>query len=239
MHVKNYFNKLANIDTNSKEYLNFSNALFDVNWNDGTLQQSTAILSYAPGFTFYNIPFMNDHPGFKKNWGNSSNSDEHKDASVVKVRKESIAFFEMIEKLVPNHRVIRSEVLMELPNKISFTDEISRMHIDSKVFHSHAKRCQIAIATNENCFLNVEHKQMSIPVGSLYEFDNKECHWGVNYGNSPRIVVIVDMIDVNVWANLNSVIKEHFFETNTPLIKGEIERYNKFIAEFKIKHNLS
>ena len=78
-----------------------------------------------------------------------------------------------------------------------------------------------------------------MPVGSIYEFNNKECHWGVNYGDTTRIIVVLDMVDLNVWNNLDPIIRDKFFEEDSmEIITQEKQRYAKFITEFKAKHNL-
>jgi hypothetical protein len=183
---------------------------------------------------------MNDHIGFKRKWGTSSNGDTYKKPDVIKVRHNSLPFFAMIESLVPNHKVIRSEVLAQAPkNKIDRVSEIKQIHIDHRVFHRYAKRCQIVIATNKDSFLNVGHYQISMPVGSLFEFNNKEVHWGVNYGDSIRIVTVVDLLDLDVWNNLDTDIKDNFFEPDDPVIlDNNIKRREEFVKEFKTKHNL-
>ena len=129
MQVLNYFNKLADIDMLSAEYSNFSTALIDTAQSIASLEASAPFLSYAPGFTFNNIPFVNNHPGFKNIWGSADNNDERKNQKISDVRKHSLSFIEMAERLVPNHRVIRAEVLVELPAKeINYYDEIKRIH---------------------------------------------------------------------------------------------------------------
>lgn len=240
MFVVNNFKKLADIDITNEAYLNFSNALLEVDWDNTKLAVSAEVLSYAPGFTFNNIPFMNDHIGFKRKWGTSSNGDTYKKPDVIKVRHNSLPFFAMIESLVPNHRVIRSEVLAQAPkNKIDRVSEIKQIHIDHRVFHRYAKRCQIVIATNKDSFLNVGHHPVSLPVGSLFEFNNKEVHWGVNYGDSIRIATVVDLLDLDVWNNLDINIKDNFFEPDDPaIIAIDDRRIEEFVIEFKAKYEL-
>jgi hypothetical protein len=239
MFVANNFKKLANLDILSESYLNFSNALLAVRWDSVNLAISAKVLSYAPGFSFSNIPFMNNHPGFKNKWGSKDNSDANKEFDIVNVRKHSLPFFSMIESLMPNHRVIRSEVLAQLPKKVDRKSEIKQIHIDHRVFHRYAKRCQIVIATNNDSFLNVGHQQISLPVGSLFEFNNKECHWGCNYGDSIRIATVVDLLDIDVWNQLDQYTKEQFFEPDDPkIIAIDDNRIEEFILEFKAKHEL-
>lgn len=240
MFLENNFKKIANLDIMSEAYSNFSNALLKVNWSSKQLSASAEVLSYAPGFTFNNIPFMNNHPGFKDKWGADSNSDARKPPDVANVRKYSLPFFSMLESLVPNHKVIRSEVLAQNPKVyVDLNSEIKQFHIDHRVFHRYAKRCQIVIATNDNSFLNVGHDKISMPVGSFFEFNNKEVHWGCNYGNSIRIATVVDLLDVNVWNSLDDRTKEQFFEADDSKIYDiDIKRVEEFILEFKTKHEL-
>ena len=240
MFVVNNFKKLADIDITNEAYLNFSNALLEVDWNSTKLAVSAEVLSYAPGFCFYDVPFMNSHPGFKNKWGADDNSDTAKTKDIVNVRKYSLPFFEMIESLVPNHRVIRSEVLAQNPKStVDLNSEMKQMHIDHRVFHRYAKRCQIVIATNKDSLLNVGHHPVSLPVGSLFEFNNKEVHWGVNYGDSIRIATVVDLLDLDVWNNLDINIKDNFFEPDDPaIIAIDDRRIEEFVIEFKAKYEL-
>ena len=239
MFVVNNFKKISDVDTTTDAYVNFSNALLDVDWNSTKLAGSAKVLSYAPGFTFDNIPFMNEHKGFKEKWGNTNNSNQNKPVDIINVRNNSLPFFALIESLVPNHRVIRSEILAQQPKEIDRQDEIKQIHIDHRVFHIFARRCQIVIATNQNAYLNVAHQQISLPVGSLFEFNNKECHWGCNYGDSIRIATVVDLLDVDVWDRLDSNTKDNFFEPDDPkIIANDDRRIEEFILEFKTKHEL-
>jgi hypothetical protein len=238
MYVKNNFKKLADIDTTLLAYTNFSNALLNVDW--GNAWPSSRELSYAPGFSFANIPFMNNHSGFKAQWHATNNLDNSLPADMVDVRNNSLAFFSMIESLVPNHRVIRVEILTQKPKgQIDRKSEYNGMHIDHRIFHRYSKRCQVSIATNNDAFLNVAHDRVSIPLGSLYEFNNKEVHWGVNYGNSIRIVTVIDLLDTNVWDNLDLDTKYNFFESDDKeMIAINNRRTTEFKSEFKQKHGL-
>lgn len=234
MHINPKIKPVAVVDKTTTAYTNFFNALQSVNWAPSDyIIPATEVLSYAPGFVFNNIEWSNSHPGFKRYWG-----EQHFTSSpeLDKAKEYSLEFFRYLEELIPGHRVVRAEMMATLPESVDRRAEVNRMHYDARVLHVHCRRCQLGFYTNEQSLLFVEGESMQINTDTVYEFDNRLCHWGVNWGNTLKLVLVFDLINLSHWNTLNSRVKENFFEPEK--FSFDEFRYKQFVAKFKKEHSI-
>ena len=225
MHLATIFNNLATIDTSRKEYVDFKSAVLDIDWRlSQSIRASASVLTYAPGVVFSNVPLVNQHPIHIKKWGLSNLN--RTTPNFQRLWDTSIPMFSYIEELVPNYGIVKAEIMATPPELVSGRPKINRIHIDPLNMHSLSKRCQIALLSNAESYLFVEGIQQHITEGTIYEFDNKRPHWGVNYGNTLKICLVVDMINLDVWNNLSSCDKDKFFDQN--ITQQEIDHLNNY-----------
>lgn len=80
------------------------------------------------------------------------------------------------------------------------------MHTDTRFNQRYARRYNIAISTNDNCWLYHNSYDLDnggqrdhISEGELWELNNKIVHTAVNYGETWRTHLIVDVMPKNYW----------------------------------------
>ena len=228
MHLATNINTLATIDTSRKEYVDFKSAILGIDWTPSSyITPSNNALAYAPGVVFANIPFVNDHPAHKQSWGQATTGNIFQTQQFKKLWDSSIPLFSYIEELVPNHRIVKAEILATKPHAVNNKAEVERIHLDGKKFHKLATRCQIAFLSNPDCFLFVEDSKINVTEGTIFEFNNRLCHWGVNWGTTLKVCLVVDMIDLAVWNKLSDHDRATFFDID--VTKEEI----KYMINFK------
>lgn len=83
------------------------------------------------------------------------------------------------------------------------------MHTDTRYNQRYARRYNIAISTNDDCWLyhnsydlNNGGQRDHINEGELWELNNKIIHTAVNYGDSWRTHLIVDVMPRNYWERM-------------------------------------
>ena len=229
MRMEKAFEEFCKIDVNRIEYINLKKNLLEIDW--GKIIPKLGVLAYGKGFTFVDFPWTKDKPIFKEYsfWPKEDNE------TVNHIRQVAVPFFDYIETLTPNHYIARAELLYTFPEKVSKLHELNKMHTDCNIFHNYLKRCQFAFLTNSKSLLWVEDECINIQPNTMIQFNNRKVHWGVNYGDSPKLVMIVEFIEHGVWEQLPFDIQQNFFD----LIKDEDDlnitlNYKK---QFLIKHN--
>lgn len=232
MHINPVFKKLIDIDKSRIEYKDFVDALLAIDWQGPLVSPAIAALNYSPGLRFRNIPWINSHPGFKKLIGIEK---EISDETFNKVQDTAVPFFNYIESCLPGHKIIKAEMMATQPEMVNKHSELARMHHDWRIYHKYSKRCQLGILTNPGSFLFVEGQELLVPNDCLYEFDNRLCHWGVNWGETLKLVFIVDIIELSVWDKLPQYTKDRFFEEE---ITEDALRSKQYTIKFKNKYRL-
>lgn len=231
MHINPVFKKLIDVDKTRIEYKNFVNALLSIDWTGPGVTPGVKSLQYSPGIRFSNIEWMQDHPGFRK----LLDTTEKIPDSIQLALDTSVPFFNYLESLLPGYRIIKAEMMATQPEPVDRLKELPRMHHDGKVYHRYSKRAQLAILTNPGAFLFVEDQQLNVRDDCFYEFNNRLCHWGVNWGDSLKLVLIVDFIEMKVWDSIPTLKKSMLFQEEETL---DFYRTLKFMDEFRNKHRV-
>jgi hypothetical protein len=230
MHIDHSFEDFCKIDTTRIEYINLKQSLLAVDWGSEAWVTSD-ILSYTRGFNFTEIPWSwsDDVKIFRHLVG-------HEPDSIEKARISAIPFFNYLDSLVPNHRVARADILYTPPEPVDRIAELEKMHIDSKTCHTYLKRCQLAILGNPDAFLFVEDDCVNIKTDTLIQFNNKKVHWGVNWGSTPKLNMVIEFMDLDVWDSMSDYIKKIFFVAHH--LKKDLIKTENYKEQFKKKHLL-
>ena len=204
------FEEFCKIDINKTEYLNLKNAVIKINWEqvDATYHK---IFFYTKIVPIVNFAWDNDKPIFRTFYDQTARTAEENEI-IRDIREAAVPFFNYLENLIPNHLVARAEIMFTPPEKMDIYNELRKMHIDCKFFHYYLKRCQLAFLTNSKSLLFVEGDSMQIPIDALLQFDNTRIHWGVNYGDSPKVCLMIEFVKHGELESLDSYTKDHFFK---------------------------
>lgn len=98
------------------------------------------------------------------------------------------------EKFTP----VRGEIVNLLPGK-----EL-KSHIDIYWFHKYSKRIHVPIYTNDQCVQIFEDREHHLEEGKIYEINNRIMHSARNSGSTPRIHLILDLMDFENLEKLKS-----------------------------------
>ena len=126
-------------------------------------------------------------------------------SSRKKIWDSTLPIIEFIKDILPEGKIIRGEVVNLIPDR-SLTP-----HLDVYWFHRESRRIHIPITTNDQCFLTFEDRQYHLPVGSIYEINNRIIHSAFNNGMTNRVHVILDIMDLNRY-NDALLTKQNFME---------------------------
>ena len=126
-------------------------------------------------------------------------------SSRKKIWDATLPIIEFIKDILPEGKIIRGEVVNLIPDR-SLTP-----HLDVYWFHRESRRIHIPITTNDQCFLTFEDRQYHLPVGSIYEINNRIIHSAFNNGMTNRVHVILDIMDLNRY-NDALLTKQNFME---------------------------
>lgn len=69
-------------------------------------------------------------------------------------------------------------------------------HTDSAAFFAAARRFHVPLLTNPDVSFLVDGETVPMPASHLIEIDNRRAHMVVNNGQSPRVHLIFDIVDV-------------------------------------------
>lgn len=232
MNIAPVFQPLATVDTRTLEYNNFKESLLKIDWKLSPYIKGThPSLNYAPGFYIDNDPWIKTYPAYRQYY-----DLPYKVPEIVNAREQARPFLKYLESILNGYKIIRSEVMATTPEEVNRKKELPRIHIDSKVFHNYALRCQFAIQTNPGALLFVEGEPLNVSDSVIYTFNNRKAHWGVNWGNTLKIVLMFDIIKPEVWEQLPLVEKEKFFEERYSF---QFQRaFLNYVASFRKLHNI-
>lgn len=237
MHSSENFQTLATIDLSVPEVWEFRKSLLEIDWmNPSNTYVSAKKLSYAPGFSFHDINFCNNHPEYQKALSLINRDQIEMPECVIRARKLSKPFFDYIERLIPNTYIVKSEIIFNPPEEINKQAELDRMHIDLRNLHIHSKRCQLGIMANSDSFLFVENECCNTYVDRIITFNNRKTHWGVNWGNTNKLTLIFDLLNHDTWHGLSSMEQQCFYAISEP--DQDDLRHTEFCIEFAKKYNL-
>lgn len=229
MHIDPIFQKLLSVDTTRPEYINFKNALLEVDWTLSDYIKGTRVyLNYAPGFYFCRRPWIYD---FYKSFFENFEYSTDKRPDITRARSLAIPFLDYLESLLDGYKIIKTEVMATQPEVEDQRKNLAKMHIDTRSYHDYCIRCQLGIETNSNSFLFVEDQKLVLTEGDVFAFDNRKCHWGSNYGDTIKIVIMFDIIRPRDWEVLPAKVKDNFFEHEFSL--EDTKTMNQFIARFR------
>ena len=106
---------------------------------------------------------------------------------------------EFLHSLRPNDMFVRGEFAVLPPGAI--LDK----HIDPRWFHKHSHRLHIPVYTNDRAKLVFEDTEYHLPVGQIYEINNRVLHTAKNDGLENRLHLIFDAIDRDVWEHNSNI----------------------------------
>lgn len=234
MELLKNFDTIAQVNLNCKEYTDMKSAMLAIDWiNNHAIRESNAALAYAPGIRFFDIPLTKEHPVHIKMLNYLTEEPQYQSTQFKKLWETSVPFFTYIESLIPNHRVVKAEIFATPPERYNANEIVKRIHIDNGNFHALCKRCQIAFSTNDQSYLFVENSKQLIEEGVVYEFNNRRCHWGVNWGKTLKLVLVLDIIDLDIWNNLTKEEYDTFF--NFPDVSEHIKKVTPFRKNWLLK----
>lgn len=151
----------------------------DVNWNNGTFNRFEKPLADGKLLEF---PF----PISKKSV--LTNEQQH----LLEICNPILDWILQLPKFA-NFKFVRGEMATLLPTvKLGW-------HIDPHWFHKHCNRLHIPIITNQLCKQLWIKDSFHMEVGQLYELNNRVEHSAQNFGNIPRIHLIFDIINNDIW----------------------------------------
>jgi hypothetical protein len=235
MNIYPVFQPLATVDTCTLEYINFKESLLKIDWKLSEYIKGThPSLNYAPGFYLDSNPWLNTHTGYK-NYHNKyflSNATPEIETAVEQAKP----FLKYLESILNGYKIIRAELMATAPEKIDRKKELARIHIDSKMFHKHALRCQLAIQTNPGALLFVEGESLNVSDSVIYTFNNQKAHWGVNWGDSLKLVLMFDIMKPEDWELLSDKEKKKFFDEHFSF--GDHHAFQSYIASFRKLHRV-
>jgi hypothetical protein len=85
----------------------------------------------------------------------------------------------------------------------------TELHTDTRYNQRYARRYNVAISTNDNCWLYYNSYDLNnggtrnhISEGEVWELNNKIIHTAVNYGNTWRTHLIIDVMPKNYFARM-------------------------------------
>ena len=225
MYFEGKFRSVTTVDTYTTVYKNFKDKLLSVDWL--SIKPIDHVLSYSNNI-ICRIPWSAQNFGLFNGYELDQN---------LSIRDSFLSFIEYIEHIVPGHKVVRADANHSLPEKIDRYAELARMHYDGKIFHRYCRRCQLGIQVNEGSRLFVEGESILINELELCEFNNKLCHWGVNWGSTSKIILILDLIDINTFNKLGYFTKKSMGEYDPNQI--EFNNALRYLDIFKKQYNLS
>lgn len=235
---------MASLDTEAREYRDFTQAVLAIDWSEReNFHSSAQVLSYAPGFPLPDVAWSNDHPGYKKMLGPvyrnliGLDNSNYSMGTKAYARHQSLAFFQYIERILPNHRLVKAEILSHMPESVDRQSELNRMHIDRRNLHRHSKRCQMLLAGDDQSWLWVEDDHAAPHADKLLAFDNRKAHWGTNWGSSLKLTLVLDILDLDYWDKLSAQEQDTFFDP-APEDQDDV-RFEAFKQQFKTRHNLA
>ena len=100
---------------------------------------------------------------------------------------------EFLQSQRPNDIFIRGELAVLPPGAV--LDK----HIDPRWFHKHGHRLHIPVYTNDKAKLIFEDLEYHLPIGKIYEINNRVLHTAKNDGLENRLHLIFDVIDRDIW----------------------------------------
>ena len=95
----------------------------------------------------------------------------------------------------------------KFPNQILYKGEINYLypsiaypfHVDVCWFHEHSSRIHIPILTNNKSHWATEQQLIHMPVGSVYEVNNRIVHSFWNNGVTGRLHIVIDVMPVKTY----------------------------------------
>lgn len=215
MYLEEKIKKICDIDINREEYRQFDQAAKEVDWrNSKSGVPSYTFLTYAQGITFP-LPnyIINSFPKADRwTWTEA----QKKNTQLLNLLSKTEPMYAYIEELLPGYKVIKGEIMTTIPEfSVPPIIQLARVHIDAKIMHSKCRRIHISIQNNQNSFLIIENVPYHIPVGTIYEFNNKIPHWGINIGDKLRISFVVDLLRPEEWESMSENDKISFYERDT------------------------
>lgn len=132
---------------------------------------------------WYPFPFMFHDPKYK---------DLYQLPHLAKLKyvyELSIPLFTQIERLFPDHCMIKLEINLMPPGTII------KPHVDKWGVMSNCIRIHIPIQTNESVVFKVDGEEYNIPEGQIFEFNNQISHSVENKGSNIRIHYVFDLAE--------------------------------------------
>lgn len=187
MFTNNDLEFLGDFNLKKPEYQKFLIILENFDWNKESLDRKDGL-----SLTGHSKVIFYDHFETCKKFEYSNQMyGTAIDDDSKKLRALSYSILDDILKLFPNFTYIKGEISCCYPNSEQ------RFHIDPRVFHRYAKRIHLPLITNNQSFLDIESNSYHLEKGKLYEFNNIKLHRSKNLGETKRVHIIVDIIQLS------------------------------------------
>ena len=122
---------------------------------------------------------------------------------------------EEVMKQFPNYVKIRGELATLLPGvKV-------RLHYDDRWFHQNCRRIHIPVVTNNQAEQHFESRKYHLDYCKIYEINNRMLHGAANYGDAPRIHLIIDLLDKELF---DSYIAPDFTRLNEIVVPEQFRK---------------
>ena len=97
------------------------------------------------------------------------------------------------------HTQLSDKIFVKGEINYMFPNSILDFHYDPCWFHEHGSRIHIPIFTNPQCYWLQGKEKTFMPVGHLYEVNNRVLHSFWNNGTTGRVHVVLDILDKNLY----------------------------------------
>lgn len=177
---------LEDFDLQKDEYQPFLDFLSNFDWNKNFLDRNDGLsLNGISKVIFY------DHFWAGKEYGNFSEMyGVEIDENSKNLRSLSYPILDDILKIFSNSTFIKGEI------SCCFSNSEQCFHVDPRMFHRFSRRIHLPLVTNSKSFLDIEDNSFHLERGKLYEFNNMKLHRSKNLGETHRIHIIVDIIEL-------------------------------------------
>jgi hypothetical protein len=126
---------------------------------------------------------FSEAPLYKKLYKNYYDLDD------INLKNKTYPIIDSLKKIWPDHKLVRGEISYCPPNVRQGA------HIDPRWFHQLSRRVHVPIITNYKSFLITGNDRQHLKQGEVWSFNNLIMHYGENLGTTPRIHLVFDFMD--------------------------------------------
>lgn len=143
-------------------------------------------------------------------------------------KPEQIKYTEEQQRVYDTIKPIVEEVMKQFPGYVKVRGELAtllpnvkiKLHYDDRWFHEHCRRIHVPIITNDKCQQIFEDRIYHLDYSKIYEINNRGLHSAANYGDAPRVHLIIDILEETTYNSIGRSL-DKLNEIRTP------ERFQK------------